>query len=297
VNRSVGRERARTTWRSSLLVAVSTLTLTAWAGSAAAAPSPRFNPPKGSYLALGDSFSFGYQVTRFSIPPDAAAFDHGFVDQLTVQLRAIQPRIATVNYGCPGESTATFIDGGCPWMDQGYPLHDPFVGSQLDAAVSFLRAHPGEVSPITISLALNDVQGFIQDCAFDPACIQQGAPAAIEQITTNLGAILDGVRAASPASEVIVMGPYDPFIDNLPFADPLFAALNDTMARTASNAGARYADIFPAFNPQGDLGAEIKTLCELTLICTYGDGHPSDLGYEVMADTSFDASGYQRPVA
>ena len=32
----------------------------------------------------------------------------------------------------------------------------------------------------------------------------------------------------------------------------------------------------------------------LTLACTYGDSHPSDLGYQVMADAIFKVSGYQR---
>ena len=66
------------------------------------------------------------------------------------------------------------------------------------------------------------------------------------------------------------------------------------MAETVAGASARYADIFPTFNPQGDIEVETQTLCLLTLACTYGDGHPSDLGYQVMADTIFDVSGYQR---
>jgi hypothetical protein len=71
-------------------------------------------------------------------------------------------------------------------------------------------------------------------------------------------------------------------------------ALNAAMAEAAASASARYADIFPTFNPQGDINAETQTLCMLTLWCTHGDGHPSDLGYQVMADTLFGASGYER---
>lgn len=272
---------------------ISVFVLTSSAG-AASAGAPKFNPPKNYYLALGDSFSFGYQVTRLGSPPDAAAFDHGFVDAFGVYLRSIEPAITTVNYGCPGESTVTFIPGGCPATVQGFPLHDSFAGTQLEAAVAFLRAHPGEVSPITISLALNDVQRLIADCAFDPLCIRQGAPAITQRITANLATILGRLRAAAPNVEIIVLGPYDPFIGNLAFADPLFMALNDAMAETVASASARYADIFPTFNPRGDVETEIRTLCTLTLSCTYGDGHPSDLGYQAMADTIFEVSGYQR---
>ena len=280
--------------RRSILMAISLLALAVNVSSASASPPPKFNPPKSYYLALGDSFAFGYQVTRLTTPPDPAAFDHGFVDGLAVYLRPIQPTITTVNYGCPGESTVTFIQGGCPWTALGYPLHESFTGSQLDAAVAFLRAHPGEVSPITISLALNDVQQFIADCAFDLVCIQQGAPATVRQITTNLAWILERLRAAAPNVEIIVLGPYDPFFCCLEFADLLFMALDDAMAGTAARGSARYAGIFPTFNPQGDIDAEIQKLCTLTLWCSHGDGHPSDLGYQVMADTIFDASEYRR---
>ena len=280
--------------RSIVVGALSFLILVTNAAASGGTPGPKFNPPKTYYLALGDSFSFGYQVTGLSTPPDPAAFDHGFVDELGVYLRRIAPAITTVNYGCPGESTVTFIEGGCPWTAQGFPLHDSFDGTQLDAAVGFLRAHPGEISPITISLALNDVQRFIADCAFEPLCIQRGATATIRQITANLAMILDRLRRAAPNVEIIVLGPYDPFIGNLEFADPLFIALNDAMAETAAGGSARYADIFGTFNPQGDIDVETQTLCMLTLWCTHGDGHPSDLGYQLMADTIFEVSGYER---
>jgi lysophospholipase L1-like esterase len=281
--------------RAAIASAISVVVLASSAGTSLAA-APKFNPPRSYYLALGDSFSFGYQVTRLGSPPDPAAFDHGFVDALGVSLRLIEPAITTVNYGCPGESTLTFIEGGCPATSQGFPLHDSFAGTQLEAAAAFLRAHPGEVSPITISLALNDVQAFIAGCAFEPVCIQRGAPATIQHITSNLDTILNRLRRVAPNVEFIVLGPYDPFIGNLEFADPLFVALNDAMAEAVVGASTRYANIFPRFNPQGDVDSETRALCRLTLACTYGDGHPSDVGYQVMADTIYEVSGYERLV-
>ena len=52
----------------------------------------------------------------------------------------------------PGESTRTFVDGRCSGRGDVKGLHDPFKGAQLDAALAFLRAHPGRVSPITLTL-------------------------------------------------------------------------------------------------------------------------------------------------
>src|SRR5262249_27988304 len=123
-------------------------------------PPPQFNPLKGYYLVFGDSIAYGYQLLKVlaGLPP--SAFNTGYVDDFGVRLRQIRPGISTVHYGCPGESTVSFISGPCPWSAAGQQLHDPFSGSQLDAAVSFLWSHPGEVSPITITLWAKDIQEF-----------------------------------------------------------------------------------------------------------------------------------------
>lgn len=131
-------------------------------------PPPRFNPPKNYYLALGDSVDYGYQLPKVlaGLPP--SAFDTGYADDFGVRLRRIQPGITKVNHGCPGETTSSFINGPCPWSAAGQQLHNSFTGSQLDAAVAFLRSHPGEVSPITITLWAKDIQNFALDvCHFD----------------------------------------------------------------------------------------------------------------------------------
>jgi hypothetical protein len=133
--------------RSIVVGALSFLILLTNAAASQGTPGPKFNPLKTYYLALGDSFSFGYQVTRLSTPPDPAAFDHGFVDGLGVYLRRIAPAITTVNYGCPGESMVTFIEGGCPATAQGFPLHDSFEGTQLEAAARFCELIRAKSAP------------------------------------------------------------------------------------------------------------------------------------------------------
>jgi hypothetical protein len=44
----------------------------------------------------------------------------------------------------------------CFFQQIGLALHDEFTGSQLDAATAFLHAHPGQVSPITLSIGAGD---------------------------------------------------------------------------------------------------------------------------------------------
>ena len=110
--------------------------------------------PQSYYLALGDSIAYGFDPGKGHRPSPS---DTGYVDLFAAQLRKLSPKIAVVNYGCPGESSVTFARGGCPYLREGGTLHDPFRGSQLKAALAFLRAHRGKVSPITLTLWGNDL--------------------------------------------------------------------------------------------------------------------------------------------
>jgi lysophospholipase L1-like esterase len=258
---------------------------------------PRFNPPKTYYLALGDSLAYGFQLSKAMAGLPPSSFDSGYVDRVATRLREIQPSITTVNYGCPGETTGSFISGPCLWTESGHLLHDTFSGSQLNAAIAFLRAHPGEVSPITVTLWGNDVREFVISCSFDIPCLQNRAPDFISRVSANLATILSQLRAAAPNAEIIVTGAWDSFIEDLVVADPLLQALNASMAAVARSQRAFFADPFPIFNPQGDLEAEIQAICTLLLLCSAGDSHPSDLGYSALGDLVFDVSGYSRLLA
>jgi lysophospholipase L1-like esterase len=275
-------------WGLRLLAAICAL-VTVLDTSPIASPLSTFTPPRHFYLALGDSFTYGFQFSKAGMP--AAAFNTGYVDVFGAQLRDIQPGLTIVNYGCPGESTASFIAGPCPTQSL-VELHDFFTGSQLDAAVDFLRAHPGEVSPITVTLWGNDVREFVGGCG-DQACVAAGAGRMIQEVTKNLRIILGRLRGAAPDAEIIVTGAWDPFIDALPFADPLFQQLNTQLSAATIAARARFADPFPIFNPPGDLQHEIQTICTLTLSCTQNDSHPSDAGYRVLGELVFEVSGYE----
>ena len=94
--------------------------------------------PEHYLLALGDSIGFGFQGPKLTSPVNPAAFDTGYVDVLAAR----HPSLDVTNYSCPGETTTSFITGACPWRQAGFGLHDPYEGSQLDAAVAFL-GHTG----------------------------------------------------------------------------------------------------------------------------------------------------------
>jgi len=255
-------------------------------------PPAKFNPPKSYYLALGDSITYGYQASKAQANLPPAAFNSGYVDALATRLRQIRPKMTVVNYGCPGESTDSFINGLCPWIAAGHQLHNSFSGSQLQAALEFLHAHRGQVSPITLTLSGNDLPLLLNPCTtggqIDLSCVQANAPAFIAGFAERISGILQQLRSTAPDAEIIVTGAWDSYLTILAFADPLYQAVNKAMAEAAAANRARFADPFPIFNPQGDLPAEVQTVCRLSLLCTENDSHPSDAGYQALADMVFD---------
>ena len=142
------------------------------------------------------------------LPP--SGFRTGYVDLFAARLRKLSPKIQVVNYGCPGESTKTFIIGGCPWLGDEEALHDAFKGAQLAAALAFVRAHPGRVSPITLTLWGNDLfDDFAPACKGDPLCIQSLASAGLARFESRFGKILGRLRSAAPTAEIIVTGAWN----------------------------------------------------------------------------------------
>src|SRR5436309_3431579 len=254
---------------------------------------PFTSPPQRYYLALGDSIAYGFQPAKAKAGLPPSGFNSGYVDVFAARLRAIAPKIRVVNYGCPGESTKTFIHGGCSGRRDVKRLHDAFKGAQLDAALAFLRAHRGQVSPITLSLFGNDLFELLDACKGNFACARARAPRAFAQFASRLASILKQLRAASPKAEIIVTGGWNFNVANLRPTDPLFRSLDTTIGRVAAGAKARFADTFPVFNPQGSNAREKARICALTFACSQGDPHPTDAGYRAIAAVVWAASGYK----
>jgi hypothetical protein len=85
---------------------------------------PVFESPKRYYLALGDSLTYGVQPAKVDAGLPPSRFNSGFVDVFAHRLRTLASQLQVVNYGCPGESTRTFVAGGCPWLAGGRELHN-----------------------------------------------------------------------------------------------------------------------------------------------------------------------------
>lgn len=254
----------------------------------AAGATPATHAPRAYYLSLGDSIAYGFQPTKDGKPP--SAFNTGFVDVFAARLQKIKPKLKVVNYGCPGETTVSYVRGSCEWTADGRKLHDPHPGSQEQAALAFLAAHPGQVSPITVVLWGNDVARETENCGSDAQCTKQ-APKVIAGIGSRLGAILKRLRAAAPGAEILVLGAWNPQPETDAVSDRLHRQLNDAIGRAALSARARRANVLPVYNPNPPGAARKRTICFYTFACK-NDPHPTDAGYRAMANAFFRASGY-----
>ena len=153
-----------------------------------------------------------------------------------------------------------------------------------------MRAHRGQVSPITFNLGGNDLNALTTLCGSDLSCYQLQGPLVLAQIAANINQILGALRAAAPNSEIITFTNYSVAF----LIDPRFLELTDAFNVVVKTTAAAHrvwvADVFTAFNGPRQPG----TICSLTLICTSGDSHPSDAGYQVIAEQLWQVSEYDK---
>jgi lysophospholipase L1-like esterase len=283
-----GEPASKAAPRGAVVVAAAVCALAVLGTGAAAGPGPVYQPPQSYYLALGDSLAYGFQPTKAKPGARPSDFDTGYVDVFAARLRKLAPKIQTVNYGCPGESTLSFTRG-CPSLADGVKLHDSYRGSQLKAALSFLHAHPGQVSPITITLWGNDLAPL--------SARGKRARSDIAAFGRRFNAILEQLRSAAPTAEIIVTGAWNPEADHLVQVEPLYRSTDAVIRRAATASRARVANMFAALDGHGNWQAQKARICSLTFYCgkgTKGDPHPTDAGYRAVADAFMAASGYRK---
>jgi lysophospholipase L1-like esterase len=237
--------------------------------------------PKQYYLALGDSLAYGYQ-------PDLN-FADGYASDFYSNLKTYGVT-ARADLACPGETSNTFINGGCPYA----LLHKYFYkGAQLNAALSYLAAHQGQVSPVTLDIGANDVLPDLNARTCTPDVSKFAVDLAI--LDANLKqVILPRLRSALTVNgvvtgDLVVMNYYDPYQNLCPDTLPYLEELNQHLANDVAVYGSTI-DVFDAFG-----GATIPNpnICSYTWICSiFKDVHARSLGYSVIAHTFEDEVGY-----
>jgi lysophospholipase L1-like esterase len=277
------------------LSAAIAMTATAAAGPALAAGSDSAHSPAVTsyYLSLGDSLAQGVQPNAAGVSVET---DQGYADQLYAALRLGDPGLQLVKLGCPGETTGTMLSGGiCS-----YPQ-----GSQLAAAVSFLKAHPGRVSLVTIDIGANDLNPCV--ASLSEQCVEE----ALTAVGNNLYEIMSQLRAAGGSNvRIIGMTYYVPELAEwltspagqayAEDAEQLGATLNGVLSNVYQQFGARIADVFSAFHSAdftdqvtlpgiGTVPRNVAIICQWTWECAPPPRGPNEhanvIGYGVIALT------------
>ncbi len=245
--------------------------------------------PKAYYLALGDSLAFGYQP-NFD-------WNHGYSDQWFTDLRT-HGVLFMANYACPGETSTTFIWGGCSHW---YLQRTPHTGPQLSAAVNFITNHRGRVSPISLDIGANDVLGAIDPstCAVDLSAFNND----LAVLDFNLNQIIlpqltNALKVAGrPSGDLVLMLYYNPYQNQCPGSVVYLNMLNQHLAASAASFGLRTADAFLAFSSGGTLPN--TNICSFTWMCAKNDIHATGgrwdepgNGYGAIAGAFMDAVGY-----
>ena len=246
------------------------------------------------YLSLGDSLSQGHQ-------PGRGNTTNGYVDDLWRTYQRLIPTLSLRKLGCIGETTGAMITGINSHCHYNH-------GSQLNAAVAFLNAHPGQVAFITIDIGANDVfdRCLDQNFLLDRACADDQRPRLLARLTT----IVDALGAAvDPSVPIVGMTYYDPLLGlwglvpggrALARADQrVWTAFNAGLTTTYAAAGATVANVAATFRMhdsthfvvvpgRGRLPVNVANTCRWTWFCSPrwgGDPHPNRIGYRKIAHT------------
>jgi lysophospholipase L1-like esterase len=222
---------------------------------------------------------------------------------------------------------------------EGFPLHYGYgTASQLEEALSFLNEGKPthEIKAITLNIGVNDELAAVTQCEKEveeefvtqgksqygltpeeafKGCIASHASGVFKHIAENITHVLSALDSTAPggghyAGRIVVLGYYNPSSFVLPGSDVLQKALNETLEKEVipNFANARYANPFPAFNPQPERGtAEKAAICKYTEMCNAhdiavnkanaeksgkpfngaGDYHPTEAGYSELAKLIF----------
>ena len=248
-----------------------------------------------TYLALGTSLSRGVQ-------PGTGHANEGFVDVLWGGVRQQIPTLGLRNVSCRGETSLSMLTG------KRSECHYP-AGSQLEAAVAFLEAHPGQVAFVTLEVGANDLVLRCFDGRtglIDRACAVEQRPRLKERLTQIVDALS---TAAGPTVPIVAMTYYDPFLGlwglipggrAVARADQrIWELLNTEFTTAYGAAGATVADVAATFriddfahtavvHGRGRLPLNVALTCRWTWFCSprsFTDPHPNQTGYTKIAHT------------
>jgi lysophospholipase L1-like esterase len=254
-----------------------------------------------TYLALGDSVTFGYEEPQVLPTPNYLVASNflGYPELLGSELH-----LNVVNAACPGETSASFIhtraqSNGCENTVTGtvpyrtaFPLHASYTGPQLAFATSWLLHHPN-VRLVSLMIGANDF--FVcQETTADKCTSPSELGGVIASVTKNVTTILSTIRnKAHYKGQLAIVNYY-----SLDYSDPLQTGPSELLNQVQDNAAAPFhvviADGFGelqagAAHAVGSTGSTPGSTCNAGLLtqlvgaATPCGIHPSYAGQSLLA--------------
>ena len=247
-----------------------------------------------TYLALGDSVTFGYKEPQVLPTPNYQVASNflGYPELLGSELH-----LNVVNSACPGETSASFIhttapSNGCessPAGPGGYrtasPLHESYKGPQLAFATSWLLHHPN-VRLVSLMIGANDF--FVcQETTTDKCMSPTELGGVIASVTKNVTTILSTIRNKGHYKGQLAIVNYY----SLDYSDPVTTAQSELLNQVQDNAAAPFhvviADGFGELQAAAvDSGGNTCTaglLTQLHGVAAPCGIHPSYAGQSLLA--------------
>src|SRR5262249_31566352 len=152
--------------------------------------------------------------------------------------------------------------------------------TQLNRALAYLKQNTKTTGLITLQIGANDLllNPFIFDpatCRVDDNLFNIGLAVLDNNLKKTILPQLDEARQSSGHTPLVLIGYYNPFQLFCPNTGPFIQTLNSHLQEDILGFGT-FVDIYNSFNP--------TNVCVLTWICKVGDIHPTDAGYQVIAN-------------
>lgn len=235
--------------------------------------------PKKYYIATGNSISFGYQPNL--------NWDDGYSTDWANQMRTRDPGLDYDNLACPGETTTTFLNGGCPYW---YMRKYFYTGSQMSAVLYYLTIHAGQVSPVSLDIGATDLLACDTNGSINTLC----AANALHTVATNLPIIVSRIKAKlNGTGDFFLMNYYDPFQNAQPSTLYWVDQLNAETALVGKQYGVPVVDVAGIYRTDQYPTGGNPAICAWSWMCSfYRDIHPNDAGYAAIAQGFEKAARY-----
>jgi lysophospholipase L1-like esterase len=249
--------------------------------------------PGSTYLALGDSVTFGYEEPQV-VPAPNYADASSFVGYPELVGSALHVNI--VNAACSGETSASLVNAtapsnGCENAPNGgagyrthFPLHVSYNGSQLGFAVSYLKKHHN-VRLVSLMIGANDFF-LCQETTADKCASFTEQAAVGATVSKNINTILSAIRnKAHYGGQIAIVNYYA-----LNYSNAAAAAQSQLLNTTQDNAAKPFHVIIADGFGQIEAGAAHSggNSCTAGLLTQLSTGgpcgiHPSYAGQSLLA--------------